>query len=121
MFPDDSHVFPVMTSIDGIRPPFDKEVELTPCFPASKFGCCRGYVIDAASFVQILVLNLRQPIPDGMLARWIREISLLAINMARFHSFVNFLASLGPCISLKVFCEESLHVSVCTIFDLIEK
>ena len=40
MFSNDSHIFPVMASIDVIRPPFD-EVELPPCFHAHEFRCSR--------------------------------------------------------------------------------
>jgi hypothetical protein len=39
VFSDNSHIFPVMAGIDSIRPSFDKEVELTPCFPAHEFRC----------------------------------------------------------------------------------
>jgi hypothetical protein len=54
-----------MTNIDGIRPSFDEEVELTLCFRAHKFRCMRRGVVDAASFSQIFVLSARQPVPDG--------------------------------------------------------
>lgn len=120
MFSYDSHIIPVMTSIYSIGPSFDKEVQLTPCFPTKEFRWSQRFVIDVSGFGQILVLKAWQPVLDSMSSRWIREICLSTINMAMFHSFVDFLALLGPFISLKIFCEESLYVPICTILDLIE-
>lgn len=57
MFSDDSHISPVMTSIDSIGPSFDKEVQLTPCFPTKEFRWSQRFIIDASSFGQILVLK----------------------------------------------------------------
>ncbi len=121
MFSNDAHVFPVMAGIDGVRPSFDEEVELTPCFRAHEFRCSRRCVVDATSVGQVLVLDARQPVPDGTFVWWIRKPDLSTINMAIFHGLVNFFALLRPFFSLEIFYEESFHVPVCTILDLIEE
>lgn len=121
MFFDDSHIFSVMADIDGIRPSLDEEVKLTPCFRAHEFRCSRRCVVDATSVGQVLFLNVRQSVPDGTFIWWIRESGPSTINMAIFHGLVNFFALLRSFLSFEIFCEESFHVPVCTILDLIEE
>ena len=54
---NDLYVFPAMADIDGIRPSFDEEVELTPCFRTHKFRCSWRFVVAAASVGQMLILK----------------------------------------------------------------